>query len=188
MHVPDLIEVFIRPLEASEIPYMITGGVASVVYGEPRFTRDIDLVLALKDTNLDGILSAFEGGDFYVPPPEVLRAEATRRRGGHFNIIHRDTALRADVYVLDDEPLHRWGFERRKVISLDQGGVSIAPIEYVILRKLQYYAASASDRHLRDIVLMSRISSDELDRAELLRWVERLDLAEEWGAAESFTV
>ncbi len=165
---------------------MVTGGVAAVVYGEPRFTRDIDLVLALRDENLSAIDTAFGGGDFYVPPHAVLRHEARRRRGGHFNIIHRDTALRADVYVLDDEPLHRWGFERRRVIPLLRGAITIAPIEYVILRKLQYYAASGSDRHLRDVALMTRISPEELDRPELMHWVQRLDLHEAWRAADAF--
>jgi hypothetical protein len=39
VQVPDLIDLFVRPLDAVGIPYTVTGGVASVVYGEPRFTR-----------------------------------------------------------------------------------------------------------------------------------------------------
>ena len=44
---PDLIGLFVEPLESVGISYMITGGVASVIYGDPRFTRDIDLVMQL---------------------------------------------------------------------------------------------------------------------------------------------
>lgn len=66
---------------------MITGGVASVVYGDPRFTRDIDIVLELQAANIRRLSSTFAGGDFYVPPEEVLEEEASRRRDGHFNLI-----------------------------------------------------------------------------------------------------
>jgi hypothetical protein len=45
---PDLIALFIGPLEDAKIPYMITGGVAAVIYGDPRFTRDVDVVVELR--------------------------------------------------------------------------------------------------------------------------------------------
>ena len=184
MQVPDLVGLFIEPLEEIGIAYMVTGGVAAVVYGDPRFTRDIDLVLELDESQIGRLENAFGGGAFYVPPREAMRGEATRRRGGHFNIIHRDTALRADVYLLDDEPLHQWGFEHRKPIPLSGGTMCIAPIEYVILRKLQYFRDSGSDRHLRDVAHMCRISSDEVSRSELMAWVDQLGLSVEWEAAQ----
>lgn len=91
---------------------MITGGVASVVYGDPRFTRDIDLILELREADAVGFLNAFSPDDFYRPPLEALRKEIRRPRHGHFNIIHQNTALRADVYLLGDDPLHAWALER----------------------------------------------------------------------------
>ena len=48
MAAPDLVGVFVRPLEALGIPYMVTGGVAAVIYGDPRFTRDINIVTLVK--------------------------------------------------------------------------------------------------------------------------------------------
>jgi hypothetical protein len=47
---PSLISLFVRPLNQLRIPYMVTGGVASVIYGEPRFTREINLVIELSTT------------------------------------------------------------------------------------------------------------------------------------------
>ena len=114
MNLPDFVGLFIRPLEALGIPYMITGGVASVIFGDPRFTRDIDIVLQLKPANAERLVSAFDLDAFYVPPLEALGREAARDRHGHFNIIHRGSALRADIYFLGDDPLHAWAFDRRK--------------------------------------------------------------------------
>jgi len=54
---------------------MITGGVASVVYGDPRFTRNIDLVLELREGRAGDFLDAFSPADFYLPPLDALREE-----------------------------------------------------------------------------------------------------------------
>jgi hypothetical protein len=73
---PDLIGLFIEPLERTEIPYMITGGVASVIYGDPRFTRDIGVVMELGHPLVPRLSAVFQGEAFYVPPMEVLETEA----------------------------------------------------------------------------------------------------------------
>jgi len=173
---PDLVGLFIEPLERIGVPYMITGGVASVIYGDPRFTRDIDVVLILGMGAAGRFASVFEGGAFYVPPDEVLETESGRPSGGHFNVIHRDTALRADIYIAGNDALHAWAFGRRVRMRLGDLGIWVAPIEYVILRKLEYYRASDSDRHLRDVAMMLRISGDLIDSEALDAWLGTLQL------------
>lgn len=183
---PDLIGLFIRPLEQAGLEYMITGGVASVIYGDPRFTRDVDVVLELGESGIQRFIAAFDTGDFYLPPEETLTDEVLRPEGGHFNVIHHDTALRADVYLAGHVPLHRWALDR--VLRLPLGGeaISVAPIEYVILRKLQYFRDSGSDRHLRDISMMLRLSGDTVDRPALDDWCRRLELTAWLERAEGF--
>lgn len=186
MTAPDLIGLFVAPLESEEIPYLITGGVASVIYGDPRFTRDIDLVLDLSAATAPRLASTFAGDAYYLPPVEVLLEEIDRTPAGHFNIIHRDTALRADVYLSGDDPLHAWAFEHRRRIRVGSIDISVAPIEYVVLRKLQYHEMSGSDRHLRDIAMMLRISGDLMDRAAMDDWLNRLGLVTAWELARGF--
>lgn len=183
---PDLIGLFVAPLETLEISYMITGGVASVIYGDPRFTRDVDVVMELRSPEIDGLIAAFSSEDYYVPPREALEEEVHRPRYGHFPLIHRETALRADVYLMGDDPLHAWAFGRRVRLPLDETAIWLAPIEYVILRKLEYFQRSGSDRHLRDVAMMLEISCEQVDQVELDRWVERLGLHEAWLAAGAF--
>lgn len=173
---PDLIGLFIAPLEGAGVSYMVTGGVASVIYGDPRFTRDVDVVLELSRGEIPALVSAFDPGAFYVPPVETLQEEVARSPGGHFNVIHRETSLRADIYLAGDDPLIEWGFERRVRLQVGTVSVSVAPIEYVVLRKLEYFQQSGSDRHLRDVAMMFRISGDAVDSEALLSWCRRLDL------------
>ena len=75
---------------------MVTGAVAATIYGEPRLTHDIDLVIDLRLQDIEGFVDAFPFEEFYCPPPEVIRLEASRSQRGHFNLIHHDTGLKAD--------------------------------------------------------------------------------------------
>lgn len=167
---------------------MITGGVASVIYGDPRFTRDLDVVLELYPPDVPSLVEAFQGEAYYLPPVEVMEEEAARSPAGHFNIIHRDTALRADVDVAGDDPLHAWGLERRRRIPFAELGMWVAPVEYVMLRKLQYYGASRSDRHLRDIAMMLRISGDLVDTDAMEAWLARMKLHDDYERARGFAL
>ena len=182
----DLLSVFVGPLERLGLTYMVTGGVASVIYGDPRFTRDVDLVLDLDPDRVAGLHAAFPEADFYVPPVEVLLEESQRRPWGHFNFVHHETGLRADIYVHAGDALETWALARRQVLEIAGKAVSFAPPEYVILRKLEYYQSSGSDRHLRDIAMMLRISEASIDRTEVEEWVGRRGLSEEWEAALAF--
>lgn len=58
--------------------------------------------------------------------------------------------------------------------------MSVAPIEYVILRKLEWHRDSGASRHLDDVRAMLRISSGSVDQAALSTWVSRLGLEHEW--------
>ena len=47
MPAPEPLAPFLEPLERLGLPYCVTGSVAASVYGEPRLTADIDIVLLL---------------------------------------------------------------------------------------------------------------------------------------------
>lgn len=182
MNDPDLISLFVQPLNRLRIPYLVTGGVAAVIYGEPRLTRDIDLVLDLRAEDAPRLAGEWDTGDFYVPPVEVMAEEAARPAHGHFNVMHHDTAFRADVYCLGTEDeFGAWALRHARQMRIGDDEVAVAPVEYVIVKKMQYFVKGGSDRHLRDIRAMLRLSGDQLDQAELSQWVDQLDLHRVWN-------
>ena len=162
---------------------MVTGGVAAIMYGEPRLTNDVDVVLELRIDDVDRLAAAFDTAQYYVPPIETMREEAARPSGGHFNILDLETSLRADVYCLGADPLGTWAMGRRREVPIADASIWVAPIEYVILQKLRYYRESGSDRHLRDIRAMRRISGDLIEEPVLGAWIQRLGLGPEWSHA-----
>ena len=183
---PSLIGLFVRPLNELRIPYLITDGVASVIYGEPRFTRDIDLVIQLHPRDVCLFVEAWPAADFYVPPVEVLEEESRLPAHGHFNLSHHQTAMRADVYLPGSDALNAWAFEHKVMRRIEDDDVFVAPIEAVILSKLRYYQMGKSDRHLRDIRRMLTISRDLVDIPELERWAARRGVEREWQQAHDY--
>jgi len=182
MQEDSLFLLFARPLNRLEIPYMVTGAVATILYGEPRLTHDIDLVVEIARDRVGNFCKAFPLDSFYCPPEEVLRTEIARRTRGHFNLLHHQTGFRADVYLHGEDPLHAWGMARRRRIPLGADRIWVAPPEYVILRKLQYYREGKSEKHLRDIAGMLELLGDTIERTVVNDMVLEHGLSAEWQA------
>src|SRR5512147_1364154 len=133
---PELFLLFARPLNRAGIRYVVSGSVAAIFYGEPRLTHDVDFVVFLKTDDIQRLLAAFPVEDFYLPPVETMLAETAREQRGHFNLIHRDTGFKADLYPTGQDELNTLAFRGKRAVEFDGETVTIAPPEYVILRKL----------------------------------------------------
>ncbi|MFN8602710.1 MAG: hypothetical protein U0842_19780 [Candidatus Binatia bacterium] len=177
---PDLLTLFVRPLEELGIRYMVSGSVASTLFGEPRMTHDVDLVAFLDEDAIAALGPVFAPPEFYLPPHEVMLLEARRESRGHFNVIHVPSGLKADVYPANRDPLHAWAITRALRVPVGTLTVSVAPPEYVILRKLEYHREGGSEKHLRDIRAMLALSLVPIDRAALADWLARLGLEAQW--------
>ncbi len=177
---PDLIELFVGPLQSEGIRYFISGSVAAMLYGEPRVTHDIDLVVFLRGTDIAKLPKLYPSPEFYVPPAEVIAAEMSRQQHGCFNIIHADSSLKADFFTANRDELHAWAFRNLKQYSARNMDVSLAPPEYVIVRKLEYFREGGSDKHLRDIRGILNISGQQINQADLDEWIQRRGVDAEW--------
>jgi hypothetical protein len=165
---------------------MITGAVASIIYGEPRLTNDIDLVIDMNSDDVGSFANTFPIEDFYCPPQEVIRLEIARSQRGHFNLIHHATGFKADIYASGRDELHHWGLKNRKWVDVENEKFWLAPIEYVILRKLEYYREGQSEKHLRDISSILELSSNDIDFKMLEAQINKRTLQKEWGSAKNF--
>ncbi len=180
---PSLFALFTKPLNELGIDYMVTGSVAGIVYGEPRLTHDVDLVLALARKDVHALHDAFPIDDFYCPPVEVIETERARSSRGHFNLIHHDTGFKADIYLKSDA-LHDWGFAHRVKIPQDESFMWVAPPEYVVIRKLEYFREGGSEKHLRDIAMILILARDSLNTDWLMTQVTQGHLEAEWARVQ----
>ena len=180
MQAPDLYLIFLRPLNRLDIPYMVTGSTAAMIYGMPRVTHDIDLVVQLQLSNINSFVDKFPEDRFYIPQEEILRIEINRTHRGKFNIIDKDTGFKADIYLTGQDELHHWAFTRKIKYDIENEIIWIAPPEYIILRKLEYYKEGGSNKHLEDIRNMIEVSGTKLDNTILKEKISNLGLQHEW--------
>ena len=185
MQSPDLLGIFIAPLEKSGVPYFVTGSIASIFYGEPRLTHDIDVVIHLSKDHLAKFSSYFPLEEFYCPPDEVIQIENRRRPFGHFNLIHHESGFKADIYPDAGDKLHQWAFQNRKRVDLGEGmALWLAPPEYVVIRKLEFFREGGSEKHLEDIRKMLPQLEGGLDKAFLEKEIETRGLKQYWKRVE----
>jgi hypothetical protein len=178
---PDLYQAFIKPLHEAGLSYMVTGSVASIAYGEPRLTLDVDLVVFLKTGEASKFPTIFPQTSYYVPPEDVILTESRRDSRGHWNVINHKTGLKADFYPIGRDPLHLFFWPKKSLHISNQGELWIAPPEYVILRKLQYFIEGGSDKHLRDVDRMLELSPEKINLQLLHEKIREFRLESAWS-------
>lgn len=177
-----LFETFTSPLISSGIPYCITGSVAATLYGEPRLTHDIDIVIHIASINsIKKLIEVFPQKEFYLPPEEIIRIEFAREMRGHFNIIHLDSGYKADMYLAGKDEFQHWAMDNARRVAAFGAILSVAPPEYVIIKKLQFYKEGGSDKHLRDIRGILQNPDNNLNLDQLRHWVNNYGLQAEWA-------
>ena len=159
---------------------MLVGSFASIAYGEPRFTQDIDIVLDLPETSIASFCSAFPAPEFYLDQPGVVDAVRNRFQ---FNVLHPSSGSKIDFIVARTD---EWGREqmrrRQRLLILPGQEAYAAAAEDVIIGKLWYYSEGGSEKHLRDIAGMLRVSGPAIDPEYVGHWAERLGFTEIWQA------
>ena len=157
-----------RALGKLEIPYLITGGIAVVVWGRPRFTADIDVVIELLPKKANRLAGELEKIDKEIRVDRDQIYDALRRRG-EFNFIHPASGLKVDFWLLKDEPFDRERMRRRIIRRIANQTLYFSSPEDLILVKLMWHKESQSTRQLEDIESILRIQK-KLDMRYIKKW------------------
>lgn len=176
----DLFRVFLEPLNQAGFPHMVTGSVASMLYGRPRMTHDIDLVIQLSLQQGDKLEQLYPKEAFYCPPAAAIRTELTREARGQFNIIHLETGFKADFYPVGLDMFMDWALQRRQTMVMGTMPIWVAPVEYIIVQKLRYFQEGGSSKHITDIQAMLELSAVQMDKSVLECYINKFGLNKEW--------
>jgi hypothetical protein len=184
MQEPNLFRIYTDILNRNNFKYFITGSVASIVYGDPRLTNDIDLVIFLIRNDIDKFIRAFPSEKFYCPPYEVIKSELEKKPGGHFNLIHHESGFKADIYLAGADKLQIWAMKNARQVEFEDSTIFIAPPEYIIINKLEFYREGKSQKHLTDIKGIVNNSSELIDFELLNDLIKEKSLLEYWEAVK----
>jgi hypothetical protein len=162
-----------------DVPYLIGGSLASTLYGMVRTTQDSDIVAEMRLEHLQPFVTALEG-EFYLD--EEMIADAIRRNSS-FNIIHRETMFKVDVFIPRPRPFLQAQLARaqRQVFTFEtEVSAKFASPEDTILSKLEWYrlGGETSDRQWRDILGVLKTRAGELELDYLRTWAGELNVSD----------
>jgi hypothetical protein len=169
MDLTQLLETLGRTLQGLGMPYLVSGGMAVSVWGKPRFTADIDIVVELPLARVEQLAAAMKsafGEDMLFDETQIARAIREKKE---FNFFHGDTGIKIDFWILKDTVFDESRMSRRVARRIGKQDVWFSSPEDLILIKLQWYKESLSTRHLEDIESILKIQS-RVDRAYLRHW------------------
>ncbi|MFZ5809311.1 MAG: hypothetical protein ACOY16_08520 [Chloroflexota bacterium] len=157
------------------VPYFISGSLASTLYGMVRTTQDSDIVAEMRLEHLPAFISTLRD-EFYID--EEMIAEAVKRHSS-FNIIHRETMFKVDVFIPAQRPFLQSQMSRtqRQTFMLDnEVSATFASPEDTILAKLEWFRLSGevSERQWRDILGVLKVRAGGLDIDYLRYWADEL--------------
>ena len=173
-----LMQIVADFLEGQGVSYRVVGSMASMSYGEPRFTNDVDILADLKLDGVAPLCAAFPPPDYYVSESAAREAILRRRQ---FNILHIPSGLKVDLIIPPDSDFARSELSRgRRLTSEGEFSVWFGSPEDVLLNKLVFYKSGGSEKHLRDIASMLKIQGDRIERTYIEQWATQLGVRAEW--------
>ena len=176
------IEVTLKVTDVFEqlgVPYLIGGSLASTLYGMIRTTQDSDIVAEMRLEHLKPFVLALQD-EFYVDDEMIVESI---QHNSSFNIIHRETMFKVDVFIPRPRPFLQSQLARaqRQTFTFEtEVGAKFASPEDTILSKLEWYrmGGEVSERQWRDILGVLKTRTGELDLNYLRRWANELKVTD----------
>jgi hypothetical protein len=160
----------ITRLESTGNPYAVTGSIASNLWGVPRMTHDLDVLVVVAGSQVAQIIQAFS--DRYYISEQAVR-EAIRD-GGMFNVLDQASMYKADCWVSSGDEFNQSVLRRRKRLEIAPGVEAfVSSAEDVLLHKLVWHTITPSDRQLADVAGIAAVQSGKLDLAYLKEWAAK---------------
>ena len=155
-----------RELKKASIPYMVIGGQAVLLYGEPRLTRDIDVTLGIGVSELARIKKILPAMGL---KSLVKNDQEFVERTMVFPTKDKESEIRVD-FIFSFSPYERQAIERAKDIKLGRTSVRFASFEDLVVHKV--IAGRARDlEDVRSILL----KNPRYDSGYVKKWLKGFD-------------
>jgi len=181
MSVADVLARIRAALDRAGIDFMLSGSFASALYGVPRSTQDIDLVIAASPEQLRKFVHSLPTDEYYVDLDAALEAH---RRQSLFNVVDNRTGWKIDLIIRKPRAFSQMEFSRRISVQVHEIPLFVASPEDVVISKLEWSKLAGSQRQVEDVAAILRARRDSLDRSYIRKWVAELDIEAAWKNAQ----
>jgi hypothetical protein len=158
-----LLKKISRELKKASIPYMVIGGQAVLLYGEPRLTKDIDITLGIRANELDKVTKIVSIIGLKIL---VKNSKEFVERNMILPTIEKKSGIRVD-FIFSFSPYERQAIERGKDIKLGRTPVRFASLEDVVIHKV--IAGRARDIEDVKSILLKNPKYDSHEIAKCLK-------------------
>ncbi len=173
----------IDALEAAQVDYALGGALAVAAWAEARSTQDIDLVINLPVEHIQRLSDELARREVLIPPDLLLDLYLETRGDVAAVGYHLQMAHKVELFLLrPGDALRASALARRRLVDLGPplGSIYVHSPEDLILYKLQYFALSQQQKHMRDVGAIRLAQAGRLDQAYLTEWIGRLGLDATW--------
>ncbi len=153
-------------LRKDSIPYMVIGGQAVLLYGEPRLTRDIDITLGVGVRELNKLKETISSLGLKIL---VERDEEFVERNMVLPTLDEKSGIRVD-FIFSFSPYGKQAIERAKDIKLGRSLVRFASLEDVVIHKV----IAGRARDLEDIKSIL-LKNQKYDSDYIEKWLKEFD-------------
>ena len=161
-----LLEQIALSLEQHKIPYMVIGGQAVLIYGEPRLTRDVDITLGVGPERLQDLLSLAESAGWRLL---VEKPEEFVQRTLVLPLQDSNSGIRIDL-IFSCSPYERQAMDRVRLVEMGKATVRFAAVEDVIILKM----VAGRPRDLEDVRSIL-VKNPELGQGYIREWLAEFD-------------
>ncbi len=153
-------------MKKDSIPYMVIGGQAVLLYGEPRLTKDIDITLGVGVRELNKLKETISSLGLKIL---VERDEEFVERNMVLPTLDEKSGIRVD-FIFSFSPYERQAIERAKDIKLGRSLVRFASLEDVVIHKV----IAGRARDLEDIKSIL-LKNQKYDSDYIEKWLKEFD-------------
>ena len=159
-----LLKKIANELDAHNIPYMVIGGQAVLIYGEPRLTKDIDITLGVGVSKLNEINGIVEKLNL-----KILVDENFVQNTMVLLVIDEKTGIRVD-FIFSFSLYEKQAIERATDVKFGNTIVKFASLEDLVIHKI--IAGRAIDiEDVKSIIL----KNPDYNAEYIKKWLQEFD-------------
>ena len=166
MELRNLIEKIAKEFEKYKIDYMIIGGQAVLIYGEPRLTKDIDITIGANIDKYRDILNIVQNLNLKILPKEPYKFV---KETMVLPLLDEKTGIRIDL-IFSSSEYEKEALKRGNKIKIGNTYVNYISVEDLIIYKI----ISGRERDMEDLKIIL-IKNKKIDEKYILKWLKEFE-------------
>jgi predicted nucleotidyltransferase len=159
----------VENLNAGGFEYILTGSMAMSFYSIPRMTRDSDIVIELKERDVERFFEIFN--ENFHADQEMIKDSVEKNI--MFNLFDKKNLFKLDFILKRDDEYENLKFDRKVEMKINGIKLNVISLEDLIISKLLWAKDSESETQLNDIRQLMKMKADN---SYINYWIKKLNL------------